>query len=146
MQVLVTARTCNPHPFTVITPTHLFAGCSQEIWEQYENVTVTGSTYLKYKLRAQFCFPVAHQPISDPGHLTVQVSETTHSHTLTHTLTLTLTPTHKLGRAPLNERSTRRKGHATYATHNKHTRRITQAPRRDSNPQSQQLNGFRPTS
>jgi hypothetical protein len=58
-----------------------------------------------------------------------------HNHTHIYTYTF--------GRTPLNERSARPRNLylTTYNTHNRHT-----CPQRDSNPQSQQANGRRPTS
>ena len=49
-----------------------------------------------------------------------------------------------LGRTPLDEWSARRRG-LYVTTHNTHKRETHPCPRRDSNPQSQQANGRRPT-
>jgi len=78
-------------------------------------------------------FSVAQKPKSGLGPLIIEVYR---SNTIRHT--------HKTGRTPVKEWSALRKGHCPHS-HNKQ-RDEYPCPQRDSNPQSQQSSGHKPTS
>ena len=81
--------------------------------------------------------PMRRKPLVDQGLL---IDEASRLHTHTHTHTHTYTP--HFGRNPLDEWSIRRRD-LYLTTHNTH--KTQPCPRRDSNLQSQQASGRRPT-